>query len=263
MRKIITSVSAACLLVSAFPSFAEEVLLSENDPVEISEDMDAEALPQASAIMDALQEMTELSGDTLAQAIASLMVQFTTVTSEDDFVRSVEIWRQNLPGILAANAPDVDSDAVLEAILSTQWFSPGHDAPAVHFVMDTACAPCLEMFSELRRKSDAQEIDLRVTILPFVEENTFLMSLGFLNDRDSAWENLTRFLDDEIASEDFSVEPSLANEDLQAVVEQDYDAIINTGIRNLPVMAIQSSDGEARIVIGSLVGDDLEEFLSN
>lgn len=257
MSRPLSIVTSAFLLAMSAPLFAET-----NQENGVSEVSDGDTLVQAEAIMSALQVLSPLDGDNLTQAIASLMVQFTAVMEADDFTSVLEAWEQNLPMVLTSVMSDIDGADVFSAVEATQWISSGVNAPAVHFVMDTACLPCLEMFADLREKNDAGEIDLRVTVLPFVDENTFPISLALLEDRASAWSNMTGFLNEEITWDDLAVMPSLENEDLQALVEQDYDSIIETGIRSLPLTTFRDQSGEPRVIIGSMPRENIEMMLA-
>lgn len=260
-RKLAAASTALLLLMMANPALSEDVQGEALPEATAEVDMvgDEETLPQATAIMNAIEDMSRLEGDDLAQAIASLMVQFTAVMEPDEFVATVEAWRGNL---LAAVENEIDSAAVMDVVEATSWTAAGGDATPVHFVMDTACQPCVEMFSVLREMNDQDMIDLRVTILPFVDDNTFPVSLGLLGDPESAWENLTSYIDGLVDSEAFSIIPDAENEDLQEVVERDYDALVGTGLRSLPLTAFRMADGEPRIVIGAMEAEELQGFIT-
>ena len=213
--------------------------------------------PRAMAIMDAMSDLSLLEEEELAQAIASLMVQFTASMEEQDFLDAIFNWRTSL-------APGIDSSEILGALESSSWLSNGIEAPdarVVHFLMDTACDPCIEMLGDLREISDHTGLDLRVTVLPLVEDDTFPISIGLLSQSDTAWENLMGVVSGDVSPGDVAVEPDAENEEVQARIEQDYDALVATGLRSLPITGFRTEEGEARIIMGAMEIDEIQQIL--
>lgn len=254
MRHKLLSTAACCFLSASLASAepADDILpLGENI---VTGQVDVDIDPRAFEIMSAMEALSDLSGDALAQAVATLMVQFAAVMPEDEFAQALESWRASL-------LPQIDSAAVMAALESTQWISAAQEGRAVHVVMDIECDPCRDMLQSLQALAEDMPLDIRVTVLPLVSDETFPVALGLLSDPDLAWARLAGLLDGTQEAGSIEVAPDLSNEDLQAVVEADFDTLIGTGLRNLPVTGFRTEEGEARIIMGAMSADDLREIL--
>lgn len=245
------------LTALAFPVLAQEagpLAETENDP-------------RASAIVETMATLSELPEDRLGQAIANLMVAFTAVTEQDDFLNAIGMWNTQLASSDAEGNVDpesplqVEPQVFMESMTASNWISAGGEGRVLHYYMDPACNLCVETLGVLGAMAADGDLDLRVTLLPLVEDTSFALTLGLLSDRDTAWERLTGFLAGEIPAEEIAIEPSVDNETLQALIEADYDAFIASGIRSIPFMGFVDGEGAVRFVQGSLSLEEAETLI--
>lgn len=240
---------------------ADQLVAQEATPA------DPETDPRAAAIVATMATLSELSEERLGQAIANIMVAFTAVTDEAEFLSALNMWNTQLNDPEASAAVDPDSPLEVEpqdliaSMEASNWISAGGSGQVLHYYMDPACDLCVETLSVLGDMSAEGVLDLRVTLLPLVDDTSFPLMLGLLSDRDTAWERLTGYLAGEIPAEDIAVDPSVENEELQAAVEADYDAFIASGIRSIPFMGFMHADGEPRFIQGSLSREEAETLI--
>lgn len=243
------------LTALAFPVIAQEaepVAETENDP-------------RAAAIIETMTTLSELSEGNLSQAIANLMVAFTAVTEQEEFLNAIGMWNAQLASSLVDIDPDaplqIEPQALMDSMTASNWISAGGEGPVLHYYMDPACDLCVETLGVLGAMAADGDLDLRVTLLPLVEDTSFALTLGLLSDRNTAWQRLTGFLAGEIPAEDIAIEPDAENEALQALIEADYDAFIASGIRSIPFMGFMDDEGAPRFIQGSLSLEEAEALI--
>ena len=218
--------------------------------------------PRAHAILGALDTLSGMDEDYVGTAIAQIMIAFTAVTEPDEFLRALDWWQDQASAAeVEGEAIDIDAAETLRVLSETSWISSGNTGAAVHYVMDMDCAPCAETLAALRTLNADGSIELRVTLLPLVSDETFSVALGLRADADTAWDRFTAYVDGDLALEDIAVEPSDDNLEVQAAIEADYDAFLATGIRTLPLTGFAQEDGEPRLILGAYSGDEARAML--
>ncbi len=246
------------------PSAAPQVAAAPADDAGSEMDDMAEADPRAEAIMAALEDLSGLPSESLGAAIAELLLGFTAVTEPDEFLSVVGMWRSmaaEWSAAVDAESAEIDTEELMRVAERSTWISSGNDAMPVHLYMDLACEPCLEAFTGLRSLSEDGEIDLRVTILPLIEDSTFQLALGLLSEPETAWDRLSAVVDGGFDAADVAVEPSPANEDLQASIEMDYDHFVGTEIRHLPVTGFRRAEGVPHLMLGGMGRDEARQLI--
>lgn len=268
MRKIISPLFCSLALLSmplaaqadeaAIEGGAIQVTAGQAIGQAVDRDADIAVDSRADAILEALSDLARFSGDQLATEIANLMVGFTAITEEEAFLAVIDQWRSAMADVID---PAVDPEAMMAVVQTSTWFSSGVAAMPVHVYLDIGCDSCRDTFTVLRGLAEEGHVDLRVTVLPLLTDETFPFAIGLLSDPDTAWDRLTAYFDGTLSVDDIAVDPAPENEAIQAVIEADYDAFVATDVRSLPFTAYRLPDGSPQFVLGALTDDEARALI--
>jgi len=235
---------------------------------EIGDDID----PRAEAILAVLSTLSQLPGEVVSPAIADLLVGFTAATDSDDFMAVLDMWFANLEEALQVSS--LDGNGVLEAMVGMRHIDVSSGVvgvPVVHLLTDLACEPCRGTLSVLADLSEAGDVNLRVTPLPFLGDDSLPIFAGLEGQEDAARVILgiaTGAIDPAaIAVETPPIADLLEGEGPEWLQERvlEIDAkmggLVSLGLDSIPLTGVFVPGGERFLVQGTMTAEEARAIL--